>query len=405
VDGHDFAGRAVAAGATGVLAARPVGVPAVVVGDVQAAFGRLATALVDRLPGLAVVGVTGSVGKTTTKDLLGQVLARLGPTTAPPGNRNNELGVPETVSLVPPDGRFLVCELGARHVGDIAYLAGLVRPEVGIVTNVGASHLAEFGSIANTTTAKAELVAALPADGLAVLNADDERVAAMARRSPAPVVTVGLAAAADVRAERVRVDDTGRASFTLQTPSGAAGVSLRLCGEHYVPNALAAAAATLRWTGDVDLIADALSAAERRSAGRMRVAHRPDGVTVIDDAYNASPASVAAALRTTSLLARGRRAVAVLGQMNELGPTSPADHAHVGAMAAAAGVDLVVAVGNADAGRLAAAAARDGARATHVPDSAAAIAALRDTLSAGDIVLIKGSNGVGLSVVAQHLTG
>ncbi|BCJ41709.1 UDP-N-acetylmuramoyl-tripeptide--D-alanyl-D-alanine ligase [Actinoplanes ianthinogenes] len=403
VDGHDFAEQAIRSGATVVLAARPVGVPAIVVSDVLAAYGRLATAIAERIPGLGVVAVTGSVGKTTTKDLLGQLLSALGPTTAPPGNRNSESGMPENVSRLTPESRFLVLEMGARHVGDIAYLTSLVRPQVGIVLNVGSAHLGEFGSRENIAKAKGEIIESLPADGRAVINADDPLVSAMASRTVANVVTFGLAPEATVRGESIVVDEFGRASFTLQAPQGSARVSLRLHGEHLVSNALAAAAAVLHFTDDVALVARVLSSAEPVSGGRMAVSEAPDGITVINDAYNASPVSMIAALKTLKTLAKGRRSVAVLGQMNELGETSSADHAGVGEEVGRIGVDLLVTVGNDDAAQLGETAAQQGINALHVPDRESARELLRDTLIPGDVVLLKGSNGVGLMALGSEL--
>jgi len=403
VDGHDYARQAMAAGAVAVLAARPVGVPAVVVEDVLAAYGRLATALVQRLPDLRVVAVTGSVGKTTTKDLIGQVLSWLGPTTAPPGNRNSDVGMPETVSRLSADSRFLVLEMGARRVGDIRYLTSIVRPQVGAVLNVGTAHLGEFGSREAIARTKGELVEALPASGAAVLNADDPLVAGMAARTSANVVTFGRVGQATVRAEQVAVDAWGRAAFLLHTPVGDSAVSLRVYGEHLVSNALAAAAAALRFTDDVGLIAEALSTAEPVSEGRMRVTRRADGITVINDAYNANPVSMAAALQTLTRMAQDRRAVAVLGQMNELGNTSESDHVAVGSAVAEVGVNWLVTVGNDDARRLGEAAARGGVSTLHVADSGAARRVLEETLVAGDVVLLKGSNSVGLMAVAQSL--
>jgi UDP-N-acetylmuramoyl-tripeptide--D-alanyl-D-alanine ligase len=402
VDGHTFAGQAVDAGATAVLATRPVDVPAIVVDDVLSAYGRLATVIVRRLPELGVVAVTGSVGKTTTKDLLGQVLSRLGPTTAPPGNRNSESGMPENVSRLTPDSRYLVLEMGARHIGDIAYLTTLVRPHVGIVLNVGTAHLGEFGSRENIARAKGELVEALPTDGAAVLNADDPLVAAMANRTNAKVVTFGLGEGATVRAEDVTIDE-GRASFTLVTPQGSARVALRLHGEHLVSNALATAAAVLHFTDDLALVAEALSAAELVSGGRMEVFDTPGGVTVINDAYNASPVSMIAALKSLKTLANGRRTIAVLGQMNELGKTSAADHVGVGEAVGGLGVDLLITVGNDDAAQLGNAAAMHGIPTLHAADRDAATAVLLDRLTPSDVVLLKASNGVGLMALGAEL--
>lgn len=416
-DGHDFAAAVIAAGAAAVLASRPVGVPAVVVADVRAAYARLAAAVLTRLPAVHRIGVTGSSGKTSTKDLLGQVLGRLGPTVAPPGNRNNELGVPETVLLTTGETRFLVTELGARHVGDIAALMPVVRPGVGVVLGVGTAHIGEFGGRAAIARAKGELVEALPASGLAVLNSDDPAVAAMAARTRARVVTFGRHHSAQVRAEGVVVDGRARARFLLRTPAGTAEVALRLHGEHFVTAALAAAAVALEFTHDVWLIADALSTAVPVSAGRMRMIDRADGVTVLDDSYNANPESMAAGLQTLAEVAGGRRrTVAVLGQMNELGDGSAAAHREIGRLTARLGVDLVVAVGNDDAAELAAAATAlsgnsglagasgvSGVAPAHVADREAAVHLLRELLRPGDVVLIKGSNGVGLGELAGRL--
>lgn len=410
-DGHDFATDAIASGAAAVLASRPVGVPAVVVADVREAYGRLAAEVVTRLPDLHRIGVTGSSGKTSTKDLLGKVLGRLGPTVAPPGNRNNELGVPETVLLATGETRFLVTELGARHVGDIAALMPVVRPQIGVVLGVGSAHIGEFGGRAAIIRAKSELVEALPAAGVAVLNADDAAVSAMESRTRARVVTFGRHRSARVRAERVMLDGRARARFRLRTPAGTADVALQLYGEHFVTAALAAAAVALEYTHDIWLIADALSAATPVSAGRMRVTDRPDGVTLLDDSYNANPESMAAGLHTLAEVAGGRRrAVAVLGQMNELGKESAAAHREVGRLAARLGVDVVLAVGNSDAAEVAEAASAfagpsgDGRRVTeHVADRESAFDRLGDLLRPGDVVLIKGSNGIGLGDLATRL--
>ncbi|MFI7597902.1 UDP-N-acetylmuramoyl-tripeptide--D-alanyl-D-alanine ligase [Actinoplanes sp. NPDC049681] len=394
-DGHDFAAQVVTDGAAAVLAARPVGVPAVVVDDVRAALQLLAAEVVTRLPHVHRIGVTGSSGKTSTKDLLGQVLGRLGPTVAPPGNRNNELGVPETVLLTTARTRFLVTELGARHVGDIAALMPVVRPHTGVVLGVGSAHIGEFGGREAIARAKGELVEALPDTGLAVLNADDPVVAAMAGRTVARVVTFGRHASARVRAERVVLDGAARARFVLCAPAGTAEVALRLHGEHFVTAALAAATVALDHTDDVALVADALSAATPRSAGRMRLTERPDGVTVLDDAYNANPESMVAGLRTLVAMAAGRRrTVAVLGQMNELGAGSAAAHAEVGRAAVRLGVDVVVAVGNQDAA---------GYGGAHVADRQAAAGLLRELLEPGDVVLVKASNSLGLSVLVEGI--
>ncbi|BCJ51056.1 UDP-N-acetylmuramoyl-tripeptide--D-alanyl-D-alanine ligase [Actinoplanes sp. NBRC 14428] len=305
VDGHDYAATAVAAGAAGVLGSRDTGQPGVVAEDPLAALARLAHVVAGRLPELTVVGLTGSSGKTTTKDYIGQLLTRLGPTVAPAGSLNNELGFPYTVLKATPETRFLVLEMGARGIGHIAHLAGIAAPRIGVVLNVGAAHLGEFGSVEGTARAKGELVESLPADGLAVLNADDPLVSAMASRTRARVVLVGESERAGVRATDVTLDRRGRAAYTLVTPAGSAPVRLAVTGRHQVGNTLAAAAVALEAGMAVDELAAALGEVGIVSSRRMDVFDRPDGVTVIDDSYNANPSSTSAALRALAALGRG----------------------------------------------------------------------------------------------------
>jgi UDP-N-acetylmuramoyl-tripeptide--D-alanyl-D-alanine ligase len=440
-DGHDFAADAVAAGAVAVLATRPVPVPSILVPDIPAALAALARFVVDSLPALRIAGITGSSGKTSTKDLAAQLAERLGPTVAPAGSYNNEFGHPLTVLRADAATANLVLELSARGPGHIAYLCGIAPPRYGAVLNVGHAHEGKFGGLDQVARAKGELVEALPADGVAILNADDPRVLAMASRTTARIVTFGIHTDHTTRQSRqpqpqpqlhqlqshqphqlqtshtscptilatdVRLDDLGRPSFTLLTPGGSAPVALRLHGAHNVPNALAAAAlATELGLGLAD-IADGLSAAVARSRWRMEVQHRGDGVTVINDAYNANPESVRAALEALSHLARRGRAFAVLGEMAELGDASPTRHAEAGEFAARA-------LGPALAGLIAvgpeAAPLLDGARqvrswrgeALAVPDGAAALAVLADRLKPGDVVLVKASRAASLEGVAALL--
>jgi UDP-N-acetylmuramoyl-tripeptide--D-alanyl-D-alanine ligase len=399
VDGHEHAAGAVGAGAVGVLAARPVGVPAVVVPDVPAALADLARAVLDRLPDVTVVGLTGSSGKTSTKDLVAQLLAELGPTVAPPGSFNNELGHPYTVLRSTVDTRYLVLEKSARGIGHVAWLTRIARPRIGVVLNVGTAHLGEFGSRENIALAKGELVEALPADGVAVLNADDPLVLAMADRTAARVVTVGLADTADVRAVDVTQDERGTPSYELVTAAGSVPVTLSVHGEHQVGNSLAAAAVALELGMPLPALADALGRARALSRWRMEVTERPDGVLVVNDAYNANPESMAAALRALSTMARGRRSWAVLGEMAELGASAADAHRRVGELTAELGVDRVVLVGP-GAQRLYAG-AREGA--VHVDDADAAIALLRAQLRPEDVVLVKASRSAGLERVALAL--
>jgi UDP-N-acetylmuramoyl-tripeptide--D-alanyl-D-alanine ligase len=408
-DGHDFAAAAVAAGAVAVLASRPVpDVPAIVVGDVTEALGRLARAVLGRLPGATIAGITGSSGKTSTKDLTAQLAQRLGPTIAPEGSFNNELGLPLTVLRADASTRYLVLEMSQRGIGHIAMLCGIAPPRIGAVLNVGRAHIGELGSLDAVAKAKGELPEALPADGVAVLNADDPRVVAMANRTAARVVTFSVdeTRAADVKAAAVRLDDLGRASFRLLMPGGSAPVALRLHGAHHVSNALAAAAIAAELGLDPPAIAEALSAATARSKRRMELRERPDGVLVVNDAYNANPDSTRAAIEALAHMARGgRRGFAVLGHMAELGDIEAESHREVGRLAARAGVTGLVAVGERGRPVLDGARAEAGWRgeAIAVPDAPAAVAALRNLLRPGDVVLVKASKSAGLWEVADGL--
>jgi len=413
-DGHDFAPAAVAAGAAAVLATRPVPVPSIIVGDVPAALAALARFVVDALPALTIAGITGSSGKTTAKDLAAQLIERLGPTIAPAGSFNNEFGHPLTVLRADSSTRYLVLELSARGPGHIAYLCGIAPPRYGAVLNVGHAHAGEFGGLDQVARAKGELVEALPAGGAAILNADDPRVLAMAARTAARVVTFGAAPHAPlpphtlqptIQAADVRLDDLGRPAFTLLTPEGRATVTLRLHGAHIVPDALAAAALARELGLGLADIADGLSAAVARSRWRMEVHHRGDGVTIINDAYNANPESVRAAVAALCHLARDGRAFAVLGHMAELGGISRASHEDVGELAARASLAGLIAVGEEAAPILA------GARrvpswtgeALAVPDAAAALDAVANQLKPGDVVLVKASRVAHLEGVAMAL--
>jgi UDP-N-acetylmuramoyl-tripeptide--D-alanyl-D-alanine ligase len=406
VDGHDFAMAATAGGAVAVVASRPVGVPALLLDDPAAALAPLARAVVNRLPRLTIAGITGSSGKTTTKDLVAQLAERLGPTVAPPGSFNNELGHPLTVLRADEQTRYLILELGARGRGHIAQLCAIAPPRYGAVLNVGRAHVGGyFADQAEVAQAKGELVEALPADGAAVLNADDLEVKSMRSRTAAPVIEFGMASHAEVHASGVSLDREGRPSFTLTTPQGSAPVRLNLRGEHNVSNALAAAALAGAAGLPLDEIAEGLSAAVARSKRRMDVTRRPDGVTVINDSYNANPDSMRAALTALAALAAGGRSIAVLGHMAELGANAQKWHEEIGAYAARTGVATLVVVGEDAAPML------TGARSERdwtgellpVPDGPAALAALTSRVRPGDTVLVKASRSVGLWSVAEAL--
>ena len=405
VDGHDFADIAVRNGATAVLATRPIGVPAIVVDDVLQALGQLARFHLDRLLDITVIAVTGSVGKTTTKDLVAQLLSASGPTVAPPGSFNNELGLPLTVLSADGDTRYLVLEMGARAEGHISYLCRVAPPMIGVELMVGAAHIGEFGSHESIVRAKGELVAALPPAGVAVLNADDDDVMSMAGRTSARVITFGTAPTAEVRAENVVVDSRDRAKFDLVTPEGRAPVTMRLSGAHLVPNALAAAAVAHRVGQRTPEIAAALSHATLRSRWRMEVIETPDGVTIVNDAYNASPESMRAALQSLNQMATGRRAWAVLGEMRELGNESAREHDAVGRLVARLDVQHLVVVGNGARPMLSGAQLESSGRteAIFVPDVEAAAELLNRQLESGDVVLVKASRAVGLERLVEEL--
>ncbi|MBF9071858.1 UDP-N-acetylmuramoyl-tripeptide--D-alanyl-D-alanine ligase [Streptacidiphilus fuscans] len=404
-DGHDFAEQAVAAGAVAVLSQHPVGVPAVVVDDVMAAVALLTGVLSTHLEqaGTRTVAITGSAGKTSTKDLISQLLPALGPTIATAESFNNENGLPVTVSraAAAPACSYLVLEMGARGVGHIRELTEMAPwLDVAVVLNVGTAHLGEFGSREKIAQAKAELVETLTPDRHAVLNVDDPLVAAMAHQTRGQVVWFGRTAAAHVRADDITLDERGRASFVMHTTDGRAPVRLQLVGAHQVDNALAAAAVASALGMSAQESAQRLSAALPLTAGRVQLLEREGGVTVVNDAYNANPDSMRAALDALVAMTResGRRPVAVLGAMFELGDSAPAAHREIGALARDLGV-LLVPVGGAEAGWLA-----DGAGVgVAAANTRQALAVLEELVEPGDVVLVKGSRDAGLQSLAFAL--
>ncbi|ULP49301.1 UDP-N-acetylmuramoyl-tripeptide--D-alanyl-D-alanine ligase [Mycolicibacter virginiensis] len=436
-DGHDHAVSAVDAGAVAVLAARPVGVPAIVVEPVAsdsrsgalehddeagsgaavlAALAKLAAAVAAALvaKGLTIVGVTGSSGKTSTKDLIAAVLAPLGEVIAPPGSFNNELGHPWTVLRADENTDYLVLELSARHRGNIAALAAIAPPQIAVVLNVGTAHLGEFGSREAIAETKAELAQAVPASGVVILNVDDSAVAAMADKTVARVLRVSRSAPADVWAGPVVLDELARPRFTLHAGAGESEVRLGVSGDHQVGNALCAAAVALECGATPQQVADALAGAGPASGHRMHVSTRADGVTVIDDSYNANPDSMRAALQALAWIARGenpgekRHSWAVLGEMAELGEDAISEHDRIGRLAVRLDVSrlIVVGVGRSMGAMLHGAVMEGswGAEATAVPDVDAALALLRAELQAGDVVLVKASNSAGLTALADALS-
>jgi UDP-N-acetylmuramoyl-tripeptide--D-alanyl-D-alanine ligase len=457
-DGHDHAASAVATGAVAVLAARAVGVPAILVppqpragraqhgvagvlehdadgsgAAVLAALAKLAKAVAAELVagGLIIVGITGSSGKTSTKDLVAAVLDPLGEVVAPPGSFNNELGHPWTVLRATRRTDYLILEMSARHPGNIAALAAIAPPAVGVVLNVGTAHLGEFGSRDAIARTKAELPQAVPQSGVVILNVDDPAVAAMAELTAARVVRVsrtdsGPPTAPDVWASAVSLDELARPRFTMhkRDASGTtqAEVQLGVYGDHQVTNALCAGAVALECGATVEQVAAALAGTGPVSRHRMQVTTRADGVTVIDDAYNANPDSMRAGLQALAWIAHGgvdqgsriRRSWAVLGEMAELGQDAITEHDRIGRLAVRLDVSRLVVVG---IGRSMSAmhhgAVLEGAwgswgadsddGAVNVADGDAALALLRAELQPGDVVLVKASNSVGLGRLADVL--
>jgi UDP-N-acetylmuramoyl-tripeptide--D-alanyl-D-alanine ligase len=388
-DGHDFLVDAARAGAAAALVSDPAGLPealpAVVVDDTQVALERIGRAARDRLPD-RLVAITGSVGKTSAKDLTAAAIAGGLSVHASARSFNNEIGVPVTLANAPSGVEAVVVEMGARGHTHVADLCAIARPTVGVVTAVSRVHTEFFGTIDDVARAKGELVEALPVDGTAVLNADDPKVAAMADRSGARVLTYGVSQGA-VRAVDITLDDLLRPTFTLVSPWGRAPVRLGVAGEHNALNAAGAAAAALALGVPLDVVAEGLHEAEL-SPWRMEVVRTASGAVVINDAYNANPASVQVALEALVTVPADRR-IAVLGLMAELGRDSPAEHRAIGELAR--GLDIeVVAVASPDYGG------------TDVDDVDVAVAHL-GTLGPGDAVLVKGSRVAGLERLAQVL--
>lgn len=388
-DGHDFIEAARAAGAAATLSARgPVeGLPTVLVDDVDLAFGSLGSFARTRLPD-RVAGVTGSVGKTSTKDLAVAILRRRYVTSANEKSFNNELGVPFTLVNAGDDTEATIVEMGARGTGHIADLCAIAHPTVAIVTAVELAHSEHMGGLDDIARAKAELVESLPSSGVAILNMDDPRVAAMAHNTSASILGFGREFG-DLRATDVVVDHDLRVRFTLQSDWGAAPVHLGVRGAHHVGNALAAAGLALLWGVPMGDVVDGLGVGAL-SPWRMELHIAPGGARILNDAYNAGPASMEAALRSLVLLPADRH-VAVLGPMAELGPESDAAHARVATVASELGVE-VVAVGT------------DAYGIEPVPDLEAARSAL-GALGADDAVLVKGSRVAGLERLADALLG
>ncbi|MEV7396098.1 UDP-N-acetylmuramoyl-tripeptide--D-alanyl-D-alanine ligase [Aeromicrobium sp. NPDC092404] len=396
VDGHAYAAQAAAGGAAAVLASRAVEAPSVVVDDVVTALGRLARHVVDELEDVTVVAMTGSSGKTSVKDLVAHLLEPDGMTVATAGNFNNELGVPLTVLRADELTRYLVVEMGARSLGNIAELCQIVPPDVGVVLNVGHAHIGEFGSAEIIARTKGELAEAVEADGVVVLNADDPLVAAMAARTEAAVVTFGETG--DMGVSDVQLDATGCPRFALTYDGRTVPAYVPLLGGYQASNAAAAVAVAVMLGVDLTTAVERLATAQPRSPMRMERHVRADGVVVVNDAYNANPESMAAALRAVAAIGEGQ-AVAVLGEMLELGDGSHEAHVEVGRLAADLGFSQVVVVGEGARGIAEGA----GDIAVLVDDVDVAVRTLSASLSGDEVVLVKASRGGRLERVADAL--
>ncbi len=411
-DGHLFADAAVANGAVAVIAERPLelDVPVIVVADGVAALADLAREVVSRVRKagtLSVVAVTGSNGKTTTKNLMRAIFSAQGPTVAPEGSFNNHVGAPISMLGVDFDTRYLLVEMGAGKPGDIGRLISIVHPDVGVVLKVGMAHAGEIGGIDAIQKAKSEMVTDLDSSAVAILNADDGRVAQMAAMTPATVRWFGLAETADVRAEDVDSTATGT-SFTLVTDGIRRPVNLRILGEHHVSNALAALAAARELGVDLDQAVAAIEAVPRAERWRMELLTPASGAIVINDAYNASPDSMAAALKTLAQI-RGpeNRTVAVLGEMAELGEFSDEEHDRIGRLVVRLNIGKLIVVGH-GARHIHNAAGLEGSwdgETVLVATPEEAYDLLSEELGEGDIVLVKSSKSAGLRFLGDRLGG
>lgn len=411
-DGALFASAAAEAGAALVVAERELdgAVPLVVVDDgvvALAALAHLVVARVRALGRLKVVAVTGSNGKTTTKNLLRAVLEREGATVAPEGSFNNHVGAPISMLRVDESTQYLVVEMGASHLGEIARLIAVVTPDIGIVLKVGLAHAGEFGGIDAVQRAKAEMVTDLPADAVALLNGDDPRVAEMAGMTAARVVRFGLGDVNDVRADDLEATATGT-TFDYVADGARHPVALRILGEHHVTNALAALGAARELGVPVERAIAAIEGVARAERWRMEVLERGDGVTVINDAYNASPDSTAAALKTlVQVTAPEGRSIAVLGEMAELGEYADEEHDRIGLLAVRLNIAQLVVVGE-RARRIHSSAGLQGSwdgESVFVGDPDEAYAFLRGELRPGDTVLVKSSKSAGLRFLGDRLGG
>jgi UDP-N-acetylmuramoyl-tripeptide--D-alanyl-D-alanine ligase len=397
-DGHNFCDDAFANGAVLALTTKVVDQPCVVVSDVMQAVADLARFARVQLENLTVIGITGSQGKTTTKDLLNFILSSVGETVAPVGSFNNELGVPLTILECTEQTKYCIVEMGARHIGDISALCEIAKPKIGAVLKVGNAHIGEFGSREAIAQAKSELVTALVPGGTAVLGTYDQFTPAMKVADGVEVLTFGEKSDCSVRAADVEIRE-GRPHFDLVTKSGRAAVGMRLVGLHQIPNALAAAAISSALGLSVDQIAGALSMAELASKWRMEIFELA-GRLLINDSYNANPESMSAALRTLALFAqeRGGSSWAVLGKMHELGADEKRDHTDIGKLVSDLAIDHLISVSMPEYAK---GVPGDSDTKVHEFTDKDSVVTLLNEMQSGDVLLIKASRAEHFEEIAE----
>lgn len=401
VDGHEYVADAFSRGAVLALTTRSVSETHILVDDVVIALGKLAQHVRSNLLNLTVIGITGSQGKTTTKELLASVLSAAAPTVAPHGNFNNEIGAPISLLQCTEETKYCIVEMGARHRGDIAHLCTIAQPNIGVVLKVGSAHLGEFGSIQAIAETKSELIQSLSTESTAILGTYDKFTPAMATLHKGKTLTFGESSECDIRATDIEVRE-GRAHFDLITPEGRSAVALRIVGLHQVANALAVASVATVLGFSLDQIAGGLSTAESHAKWRMEI-HELPSLVLINDAYNASPEAMAAALQTLIFFAqeRGGESWAFIGKMNELGESSSTDHAAIGTLASDIGIDHLVCVGAPE--YAAAIPASSGSTVHYCADIAAAVEVAKN-LNKGDVVLVKASRSEKLELLAEAIS-
>lgn len=401
VDGHEFVGDAISRGAVLAITSKSVNLNHILVDDVVKALGTLAQYVRSNLLNLTVIGITGSQGKTTTKELMTSLLSAAAPTVSPAGNNNNEIGAPLSLLQCTEETRYCIVEMGARHSGDIAHLCSIAQPNIGVVLKVGTAHIGEFGSREAIARTKSELISSLKPDATAILGTYDEFTPEMAKLHKGRSIFFGEKSSCDIRATDIEVRE-GRAHFDLVTPEGRSSVGLRIVGIHQVANALAVAAVATVLGFSLDQIASGLSTAESQAKWRMEI-HELPSLVLINDAYNASPEAMAAALQTLVHFAqeRGGESWAFLGKMQELGESSNQDHAAVGTLASELGVDHLVCI---SADEIASAVPSSSQTMVHLCPDIDAAAAVAKNINKGDVALVKASRSEGLERLASLIS-